>query len=242
MFLAIAALVLLGVALWLWRGAELRAGVEAMMAILREAGPVAFFLAMAFLPMFGFPMAPFILSAGAVFGPELGAGWVITWAIGAVAVNVGLSYWLAARGLRPVVAWGLARIGRSLPQEPVRSALELTLALRVVPGTPFFLQSYLLGLARVPFGMYLAISTAVPAAYIVGTVLAGDALERGDRSMLLAGGVACAVVGAALHLLRKKLTKRFRERRAAEKAALEGANGARTEVLAKETGGGGANA
>ncbi len=219
----IAALALGGAALWWWRGAEFRAGVEAMMGILREAGPAAFFAAMALLPLFGFPMAPFILTAGAVFGPELGAGWVITWAVAAVAVNVSLSYWLAARGLRPAVAWGLARIGRSLPKEPVRSALELTLALRVVPGTPFFLQSYLLGLARVPFGMYLAISTAVPAAYITGMVLAGDALERGDKSMLLAGGIACAAAGAGLHLLRKRLVKRFRERRAAE--AVKGAEG-----------------
>lgn len=72
----------------------------------------------------------------------------------------------------------------------MRSAWELALALRVVPGTPLFLQSYLLGLARVPFGMSLAVSTAVPAAYITGMVLAGDALERGDKSMLLAGGIA----------------------------------------------------
>lgn len=224
LFLAITALVLLGVALWLWRGEEVRAGVEATMGFLREAGPVVFFAAMALLPMIGFPLSPFVLTAGAVFGPELGAGWVIGWAVSAVAVNVSLSYWLAARGLRPVVAWGLARVGRSLPKEPIRSALELTLALRVVPGTPFFLQSYLLGLARVPFVMYLAISTGVPAAYITGMVLAGDALERGDKSMLLAGGIACAAAGAGLHLLRKRLVKRFRERRAAE-------------VLAKETGG-----
>lgn len=221
LFLAFTALVLLGVALWLWRGAEVRAGVEATMSFLREAGPVAFFAAMALLPMIGFPMSPFVLTAGAVFGPELGAGWVIAWAVSAVAVNVSLSYWLAARGLRPLVEWGLARIGRGLPKEPVRSALELTLALRVVPGTPFFLQSYLLGLARMPFGMYLAISTAVPAAYITGMVLAGDALERGDKSMLVAGGIACAVAGAGLHLLRKRLVKRFRERRAAELLAKE---------------------
>jgi uncharacterized membrane protein YdjX (TVP38/TMEM64 family) len=229
MVLTVVAVGLLGLALWLWRGEEVREAAGTPMEFLREAGPAAFFSGMALLPMIGFPMSPFILTAGAVFGPELGAGWVIIWAVGAVAVNVALSYWLAARGLRPVVEWGLARMGRGLPKEPVKSAWELTLALRVVPGTPFFLQSYLLGLARVPFGMYLAISTAVPAAYIAGMVLAGDALERGDKTMLMAGGIACAAAGAGLHLLRKRLTKRFRERRAAE-------------VLAKETGGGGTNA
>jgi hypothetical protein len=115
LLLAVAALVLGGAAIWYWRGEELRAGVEATMVFLREAGPVAFFAAMALLPMAGFPMAPFILAAGPVFGPELGAGWVIACAVGAVAVNVALpgQPWLAGAlfgagaGLTADASWRL---------------------------------------------------------------------------------------------------------------------------------------
>lgn len=199
-------------------GEPIRAAVGLVMGRLREAGPGVFFAGMALLPLFGFPLAPFTLAAGPVFGPQLGVGPVIACAVAAVAVNVTVSYWIAARALRPLVARLLGRFGWKLPEAPLRSALELTLLLRVVPGTPFFVQSYLLGMARVPFGLYLVISVGVPAAYIGATILAGDALGRGDRSSLAAAGVLCAVAGLGLHLLRKRLTRQLRERRARAKA------------------------
>lgn len=213
----VAALVFGGLAWVLW-GEALRAMMEEVMAILREAGPVVFFGAMAVLPLAGFPLSPFTVAAGPVFGPQMGVGLVIGCAITAVAVNVTLSYWLAARVLRPLVMWGLAKLGRGLPAVATRSGWELTLVLRVVPGTPFFLQSYLLGVARVRFGIYLLISVAVPAVYITGVVLAGDALGRGDRRMLLIGGLVCAAVGAGMHLLRRRLKRRLGERQAAAAA------------------------
>lgn len=207
---------LAGLAVWLVWGAEAKAAANQVMGELREAGPWVFFVAMALLPLAGFPLAPFTLAAGPVFGPRMGAPAVTLCAVVAVAANVALSYWISARALRPLVSRLLGRFGWKLPEAPVKSALELTLLLRVVPGTPFFVQSYLLGLARVPFGLYLVISVGVPAAYIAGTILAGDALGRGDRGRLAAAGVLCAVAGAGLHFLRKRLTRRVRERRAAE--------------------------
>ncbi|MEY4488267.1 MAG: hypothetical protein RIQ79_775 [Verrucomicrobiota bacterium] len=191
------------------------------MEALRAAGPWVFFTAMAVLPLFGFPLAPFTLAAGPVFGPQLGVGVVIGCAVAAVAVNVTLAYWVAGRALRPVVEWALRRAGRSLPVWPAKSHLELTLALRVIPGTPFFLQSYLLALARVPLGTYLAVSIGVPTTYIAATILAGDALGRGDRRTLMIGGLLCAAAGWGMHTVRVRLTKRFHARRVAEAAGAE---------------------
>lgn len=172
---------------------------------LREAGPVPFFVAMALLPLAGFPLAPFILAAGPVFAPGMGAGSVIACSILAVAVNVALSYWIAARALRPVMVRLLAWLGFTLPVLPVGSGWEIVLLTRLIPGVPFFIQSYLLGLARVPFVSYLLISTLVMAGYIVASVLAGDALMHGDRRMLATAGVVFVLVAAALHRLRKRL-------------------------------------
>ena len=209
------ALALTGAAVWLLWGEEARVAATRVMDGLREAGPGVFFVAMALLPLAGFPLAPFTLAAGPVFGPRMGAPAVIVCAVAAVAVNVALSYWISAKALRPLMSRLLGRFGWKLPEAPVKSALELTLLLRVVPGTPFFVQSYLLGLARVPFGLYLAISVGVPTAYIAATILAGDALGRGDHGRLATAGALCAVAGAGLHYLRKRLTRRLRERRAA---------------------------
>ncbi|MFH1496416.1 MAG: VTT domain-containing protein [Verrucomicrobiota bacterium] len=208
-----ALLLALAAAGWLLWGEAIRGWMLHTMELLRAAGPVVYFSAMALLPMAGFPLSPFTLTAGPVFGPAMGAWPVIACAILAVTVNVSLSYWLAAKALRPVIEWALTRLGKRLPEGPVKSALELTLILRVVPGTPFFVQSYLLGLARVPFWrIYLPISVATPSAYIVAIVLAGDALGRGDRLTLVLAGVLCVAVLLALACLRRRLQRRLRER------------------------------
>jgi uncharacterized membrane protein YdjX (TVP38/TMEM64 family) len=216
--------VVLLLALGVWAGLEwrheLKDLVNHVMAVLRAAGPLVFFGAMALLPLGGFPLAPFTLAAGPVFGPQLGAGTVIAAGIAAVTVNVALSYWISAYALRPAVVRLLGWFGRKMPEVPVGSLTELTLVLRVVPGTPFFVQSYLLGLARVPFVNYMVISVLVPAAYITGVVLAGDAIGRGDHSMLMIGGIVCAVAGLALHFLRKYLTRKFKRRREAAAAGV----------------------
>jgi uncharacterized membrane protein YdjX (TVP38/TMEM64 family) len=231
-WLSIAAAALGVVLLWLEWGADLRAGIDSIMDMLRAAGPWVFFAAMAVLPLFGFPLAPFTLAAGPVFGPKLGVGVVIVCAVAAVAANVTLAYWIAGRAMRPVVEWALRKAGRGLPVWPAKSHWELALALRVIPGTPFFLQSYLLALARVPLGTYLVVSIGVPTAYIAATILAGDALGRGDRRTLLVGGLLCAAAGWGMHTVRLRLTKRFRARKAAETAG----------AAEKETGGEGRNA
>jgi uncharacterized membrane protein YdjX (TVP38/TMEM64 family) len=83
--------------------------------------------------------------------------------------------------------------------------LEFTLLLRVVPGVPFCLQSYLLGLARVRFAVYLPISVLVPTVHLAVAVLAGDALVQGNHARLLVAVGLFAAAGCGLHLLRKRL-------------------------------------
>jgi len=142
----------------------------------------------------------------------MGAGSVVVCAILATVVNVALSYWVAARGLRPLMERLMKWLGYDLPKMPEGTAWEAALLVRIVPGTPFFLQSYLLGLARVPFGIYMVVSSLVPAAYIIGTILAGDALMRGDKGALAAAGLVFALAAVGLHRLRKKLQAARRAR------------------------------
>lgn len=174
----------------------------------RAAGPLVFFTAMALLPLAGFPLAPFTLSAGPVFGPTLGLGPVILCSFLAVTINVALSYWIAATGLRPTIGWLLRRLGLELPRVAGNSAWLLALVVRIVPGPPFFLQSYLLGLARVPFRVYFIVSTLVPLGYIVCVVVLGDALARGDWRAALAATVFMTVIGGVIHQLRRRLASR----------------------------------
>jgi uncharacterized membrane protein YdjX (TVP38/TMEM64 family) len=192
----------------LGRGIDLEAQLSRAVGLCRDAGPAVFFAAMALLPAVGFPLAAFTFAAGPVFGPSMGVGNVVACAIAAVTVNVVLTYWIAARALRPAVAWVLRRCGYALPEIRAGAAWPVVLLVRVVPGPPFFVQSYLLGVARVPFAIYLSVSTLVPAADISATILFGDAVVRGDRRAMAGAGALFLAAGAALHLIRRRLAWR----------------------------------
>ncbi|CAM2805705.1 TVP38/TMEM64 family protein [Rariglobus hedericola] len=184
---------------------DLGTQVKRCLEFVRAQGPGVFFLAMAVLPMFGFPLSPFIFSAGPVFAPTLGPGVVIASGMTALAVNVSLSYWFAAFALRPWLERLISWLGYPMPKLPAGRDWEFTLVVRVVPGTPFPLQSYLLGLARVKFWIYLLVSTLVPSGYLIAAVVAGDALVQGDKRKLVFAGILFAIVGTTLHFLRKRL-------------------------------------
>lgn len=176
--------------------------------VLREAGPVAFFAAMAVLPAVGFPLMPFTLIAGPVFGPQIGVGPTIACAIAAVAANVALSYGLAAGAMRPWVLRLAGWLGYRLPAAPAGAAWQVVTVVRLAPGLPFWMQSYLLGVIRAPFVAYMTLSTLIPAGYIAATIAGGDALARGrGRTALLAFAVL-GFIAAALHLLRKRRVAR----------------------------------
>jgi uncharacterized membrane protein YdjX (TVP38/TMEM64 family) len=175
---------------------------------LREAGPVVFFVAMALLPAAGFPLMAFTIAAGPVFSPTLGAGWVILWSLSAVIINLLLTYWLADRAIRPLVTRVLAYFDFRLPDHLVASAWQLSLIVRLTPGPPFWVQSYLLGLVRVPLVPYLTVSLGVVAGYIVALVWGGDAIASGNGRLALAAIGVLAVSAAALQLLRKRTARR----------------------------------
>ncbi len=175
---------------------------------LREAGPAVFFVAMALLPAAGFPLLAFTLAAGPVFGPTLGAGWVIVWSLTAVVVNLLLTYWLADRAFRPLVSRLLAYFDFRLPDNLAGSAWQLSLIVRLTPGPPFWVQSYLLGLVRVPLVPYLTVSTGVVAGYIIALVWGGEAIASGNGRLAFAAVGVLAVSIAGLQLLRKRTARR----------------------------------
>lgn len=188
--------------------AQLGRATHAALDACRDAGPLVFFTAMALLPTIGFPLAPFTLAAGPAFSPTLGVTGVIACAVAAIAVNVSLSYWIAARWVRPLALRFVGWLGYRLPDATENSAWLVTLLLRIVPGPPFFVQSYLLGLAHVPFRIYLIVSTLVPLGYVTGIILFGDAIAHGDIRGAIGAVMLMVVIGAAIHLLRTRLTRR----------------------------------
>jgi len=199
---AIGVCLLIGAVLVL-RGADLRALIEEGLDLLREAGPWTFFIAMAFLPAAGVPMLAFTLTAGPAFAEELGMGVVLGAGLLAIAVNIAVTYWLSAKALRPLLAKLLTRLGYKLPVVAEEDMTDLIVILRVTPGPPFFVQSYLLGLAGVPFGKYMAISCLISCSMNVAFIMFGDALLQGKGKVLLLVFSAIIALVAFTHLLRR---------------------------------------
>jgi uncharacterized membrane protein YdjX (TVP38/TMEM64 family) len=207
--LAGAGLVALVVAWWVWRtqGGELRPLVDQVLGRLRAMGAVTFFVLMALLPAAGCPLTVFTLTAGPVFGPTLGMPLVLVLVWVSIAFNLALSYWLARYALRPWLARLLGWLGYKLPEVAEADHRGLVILVRVTPGPPYVLQSYLLGLAGIPFATYFFISWVISSSYACAFVLFGDALMQGrGRTALLAVMLFIALT-VAVQFLRRHYRK-----------------------------------
>jgi uncharacterized membrane protein YdjX (TVP38/TMEM64 family) len=122
-------------------------------------------------------------------------------------VNLALTYWLACHALRPLIERLVVRAGYRIPQIAKDEHVEVTLLVRITPGPPFFLQSYLLGLGRVAFPIYMVVSWLVSMAYGVGFVVFGDAIVHGKASMAIMGVSLLVAAAIIVHLVRKHYGK-----------------------------------
>jgi uncharacterized membrane protein YdjX (TVP38/TMEM64 family) len=204
---AVIAVVLLVGAVLLALGLDLKGLVAQGLDLIRTAGPVAFFVGMALLPAVGVPILAFLLTAGPVFGPRLGLGWVIVLSLLAITANMALTYFLASRAMRPLVEKLLTKLGYRLPQASAGDATDLIILLRVI-GLPFPVQNYLLGLAGLPFGKYMVVSCLVSWPQNAAVVFFGDALLHGKGKLALLGFCLLLALMAVTQLLRKHYAKK----------------------------------
>lgn len=201
-------LVVLVAAVVVLRGIEVRPLIDQGMALIRGAGPWGFFGAMALLPAVGAPLMAFTIPAGEAFAAQMTLGGVIAATLAAIAVNLALTYWMARRAVRPLLERLLKRFGYAVPRVTPDNALSIALLVRLTPGPPFFLQGYILGLAEVPFRLYMVVSWLAVLPWAIGAVVLGRGVLNGNFKMAAMGmGVIVAAV-AAVHLIRRRLAKR----------------------------------
>lgn len=187
---------------------NVRLAIDGGLGVLRAAGPLAFFTAMAILPALGCPMLAFTLTAGTAFAGQLGLPLVLACCGVALAINMALTYWLAAVGIRPWLEQLIARTKYRVPALDEADHSELTLIVRITPGPPFFVQNYLLGLARVRFFTYLWVSWAVVMPMSVGFVVFGDAILHGKARLALLGFSALLGISLIVHFVRRHYGKK----------------------------------
>jgi uncharacterized membrane protein YdjX (TVP38/TMEM64 family) len=148
--------------------------------------PIAVIPLMAILPIFGFPVSVVYLVAGARFGPVWG-GVVVTVS---TAVHLVGSYAIARSMLRrPVLRWVEKRHKR-LPEIPVDEHALVALIVALVPGLPYIVRLYLLGLADIRLNIYFWICLGVFTLRSYVTILLGDlSSEPSGRRLVILGGI-----------------------------------------------------
>lgn len=206
--LAVVAVVGVGVALLLLRGVNLRQLLDQALAWIRSVGPGPFFVGMAILPSFGFPLLAFTLSAGPIFSAELGMPLVILLVTVCITVNLALTYWLARYAFRPALESLIRRLGYQLPQVAAQDRLSLTVLVRVTPGPPFCLQSYLLGLAEVPLRTYMVVSCLITIPQAIAVILFGDSLVKGKGKVAFVAFSLIVALSVLVQWVRRRYTQK----------------------------------
>jgi len=206
--LAIATAAGIVAAVLLLRGFEFQPLEVRGIELIRGAGPLAFFGAMAILPSVGMPLLAFTIPAGEVFAPRLGLGGVIAISLAAIAFNLALSYWLARYALRPLVSRILERYGYRVPRATAANALSITLLVRLTPGPPYSVQCYLLGLAEVPFRTFMIVSWLCLIPWAVGAIVLGQGILNGNFKLAAAGLAVLTGAVLVVQRLRRKYESR----------------------------------
>jgi uncharacterized membrane protein YdjX (TVP38/TMEM64 family) len=191
------------------RGVDVRGLIDQGMALIRDAGPWVFFTAMALLPAFGAPMMAFTIPAGEAFAERMGMGGVIAVALVALTINLALSYWVARYALRPLLMRLVTRFGYSVPRVTPENALNVALIVRCTPGPPYPVQCFVLGIAEVPFRLYMIVSFFALLPWVVGAIVLGQGLFQGNFKVAATGiGVLVVAVIAVQWVRKKYFTKR----------------------------------
>ena len=197
---------------WLHRsGYSVREGFDWLLAQVRALGPWPFFTLMALLPAAGAPLSIFTLTAGPLFAPVLGLPLVLVFAFVSLAVNLMLTYVFARWLLRPWVERLCAWLGFKIPEVTEADQRALVTLVRVTPGTPYVLQSYLLGMAKIPFGIYFVISWVISCLYAWAFIVFGDAIAHGKGKGVLLGVSLLLALTVGVKFIRKRMQRKKAE-------------------------------
>lgn len=190
----------------------------------RGLGAGWFFAAFAVLPAVGFPVSPFAFGAGSLFGPVLGLPAVLGLAGVCMAISMTISYGLSRFILRPWVERLLGFLGYVTPVAPAGKQAMFVLLVRLAPGLPYVCQSFVLGLAGVPFRTYLLVSWVAATAGVSLMIVFGDALMKGKGKVALFALAGVVLVVVAVRYLRGRLAAKAEAASMAVEAA-EGRGG-----------------
>jgi len=163
-----------------------------------EQYPWLIFVALVFLPGFGFPASILLLLAGMVWGPEVSSALL---ALAAVALNIIWTHAVANGPGRNLVIRLLGERWQRWKNQPRTDLIKLAVILRLTPGVPLFIQNYVLGLLGVPLAHSLLTALPLTGLYVFGFVLTGGAVFEGQLGRAVTGVCLIVVAGLVVKLV-----------------------------------------
>lgn len=168
-----------------------------------SANPFYIIVAIALLPLFGFPVSPLMVAAGHRLG-YLG-GFMLVF-IG-LSLNFSIAYLISKKLLRVWILSFIERRGLSVPKVSCDNMYSVTIIVRSTPGIPLFIQNYILGVAGIHFKKYLIVSLIVHSVYGFAFVVVGDALTGSRIWQILIGCGLLVSVVFILYIIRRNFEK-----------------------------------
>lgn len=174
--------------------------IELILGVL-QGWPFWWFLAaLSFLPLIGMPLSPMWVMAGVVYGIKGGLALTLV----AMAINFALAYQISQRWLREPISRLFLRRGFRIPEAQPGEFVKLTIAIRLLPFVPQFMQSYMLGIANVPFLTYYIFSFPPQIAIATGFVVLGGSLFDMKAGGIILGVSILIAAALLLNIARKR--------------------------------------
>ena len=164
---------------------------------LSEIHPLILFAAIALLPLIGFPVSPLLVAAGVAYDHATG----LMIGISGMAVNDALGYWLASTVLRERVESFVEKRGWRIPVINEANTIKIVTIFRLTPGFPLPAQTYLLGLAKVPFFTYMWVSVLAQCIPVAGFVLTSGSIFEGSWGIVFIGVSLLVVMAIAARMI-----------------------------------------
>jgi|GEM_PF-2406362 uncharacterized membrane protein YdjX (TVP38/TMEM64 family) len=169
-------------------------------------GQLAIFGGIAFGVLFGLPVMPFFIAAGAMWGIE-GLPIVLL----ALLIHFFASYYIARGILRPLAEKFFKKFESKmkLPDAATIGPIKLILLVRMIPGIPLVAVSYgLAALWDIPVMVYVFVSLFTQLFWATASMLVGASLMKNSAVMLVC---ACAVF-AILIVISRNYARRTQAR------------------------------
>jgi uncharacterized membrane protein YdjX (TVP38/TMEM64 family) len=149
---------------------------EDVLETLESWGILPFYIGLIFLPLFGAPITPFYILAGAAF--PLGQN-VILLAV-SLLIHFNLAYFFSAYLFRKPLLRLFSQTRFSLPTVRPHNHFTVALLVRLAPGVAVFIKSYVLGAIGIRYPVYISVSWVTTLVFSMVVLLLGKSLLEGD--------------------------------------------------------------